>query len=180
MAPLNQTDLSRAVQGLLAGAIAGGVFVTVLAGLGDATGLVRPHGCCGQPAMGTALYLFEVGTLGATEFLKGLFVLAAPLWWLLHRANRREWIDAAMLGGLSTLAVGMGYQVLPYLWRTTGPDIRDGRGLLLVVGRSITGYGWLIFGLRAGILSLVGVGVGLVVWKVAYRQPSPIKAVAGG
>ncbi|MBC6982621.1 hypothetical protein [Caulobacter sp. 17J80-11] len=135
------TTRPRAFLGLLAGAAAGGA---VWAALNVLMLLIFSWSSNGP----SDLVRMGAGTWGlfSAIYLMGLTIFGAPIWLLMHVANRRGPSDAIIAGvGVSCAAI-----------------------MVLTIVIAPTGY--LMWPILLPAVSVVGAPVGWVIWRVAYRR----------
>jgi hypothetical protein len=129
-------------QALLAGAVTGGVLVSLVY-----TSLVR-LGLTGYPEDGGLGSLIVLALIGSVAYGLGLLIVS-PVWMLLHHLRFRQWWTAALLGGGLPAVVGLALTVIPNK-TATSPALT----LALLV--------------PIAILSAISAVSGLVVWRIAY------------
>jgi hypothetical protein len=112
--------------------------------------------------------IFWALVYGSVLFLVGLTVLAGPLWFLLHRAGRRSWVDAALLGMLLGFLVSLAGYMSPALFVDGTSSFGDAGGPLLE-DNVVTPHGWRVFLGYSAIYAIVCGLVGFAIWKMAYR-----------
>ena len=167
-----KTTPFRAASALLVGALVGSatVIVGVLGPMAflksDAGGLI------GGPWQRGIMLLTWVGGISLVAFGIGLTVLAIPAWWALHRAGRRNWSHALILGVCLSLAVcivlslvqfvGPGSDIAYSAWDSGGATVIDGK---------LTAHGWAERVKGAAWVTIAGAFAALTVWRVAYRGP---------
>lgn len=135
------TTPSRAVLGLLAGAVAaGGVWTAlyVLMVLSFSWNALDPSELATMGAGSWALY--------SAIYLVGLAIFGAPVWAIMHLAHRRRASDAIIAGIATSCAVIMGITLL------------------------IAPTGYMTWVVLLPMVSVVGAPVGWVIWRVAYRR----------
>src|SRR5215469_15858840 len=103
---------ARAGVALLVGAVLGAALVSL--------GMITPTLVAVALGKAAVIYLpsaFMMGVLvfgtAFTVFAAGLFILAAPVWWALHRLGLRRWIYAVVLGVVLSFGANLGLTVLP-------------------------------------------------------------------
>jgi hypothetical protein len=117
-----------------------------------------------------------VFTYASVIWFAGL-CLAAPLpWAILHHYKMRSWPIAVAIGAILTFIVVLGLVTKGFnlFVVAEGFSASDDGGPTWVNGR-ITSHGW-VEALKVALMcSIAGAMVGAVVWRVAYRAPSPIR-----
>jgi hypothetical protein len=160
------TTMLRIVLALAAGALAG-AFVTAFVYF---WGTVRVNGFQSTldyglgPSLLIFIYAFAVWAIG-------LIVFSLPFWWVLHKFQLRHWLVAAVLGAAVTFFVSLGiatrgFDLIPPSSSYSASDVG---GPTIVDGR-LTPHGWWAAVQSTLMLSILGVFVVLVVWRVAYRK----------
>lgn len=132
-----ETTLGRAAAGLVVGGLAG-------------AGLTGAAGVMGGP-LAFFVFLFALPV-----WFAGLFLIAAPGWWVLHRLGARCQQAAMIYGGGLTFAV----VTLFGAWQIWRGAMNDWGGVL--------GF--------ATALAVAGIAVGWIVGRVAYGPPTPKSA----
>jgi hypothetical protein len=137
-----ETTLARAALALLAVAICGAAYLTIL-------------------ALTDQIDFFAL--VGLASLGLGSLLLAAPAWWLLHRLGQRTPIQAAIWGAILSPVSYLGWSWWSWRFLTAvgkGPSpISDSLG---------AGY-WPAMIESAAWFSIAGAIVGLVLWRIAYR-----------
>lgn len=162
-----ETTLPRAAAALFVGQLTGGSLVTAWV-LGEA--LYAAASQPGDLALGVAS-LFLTGAAVTGTFGLGLALLAAPLWYVLHRLGWRGPLAAAVLGWVLTFCTVAGPRTLWSLIVNAGDKftIGDNGGAEMIEG-VLTRHGWSNILGSAAEIGVAGAIVGLVVWRVAYRR----------
>ena len=148
-----ETSWSRALLGLTVGAAVGALLLT--ASQADTV------------AQGFALLPVLFAAVGAT-----MLVLGVPFWVSLHANGARDWSDAALLGGVMAFAAmaALTGNARHYLGRAGEYYLDHGRVMLVM--QRMSQAEWTLWGIQAAMAGMVGALVGLVVWKIAYREAS--------
>ena len=131
------------VAALAAGTIAGAAMTGLLFGMLSG----GQYGLAVSLPLGLMAFLTALVPWGA-----GLVVVGAPFWVALHRSDKRDWRSAA---GLGAILAGSFPGLLVGLAAAAGPP-------------DIIVLAWAI-GAPIGF-AVIGALVGLVVWRVAYRE----------
>lgn len=97
--------------------------------------------------------------LGTVCTAIGLVAVAGPIWLIMHVAGLRRAHHAALVTGLAALALLVGAQT--YGFGLFEMPAMDGRTLMVR---------WLSALLTSLILAVVAGGIGLVMWRIAYRR----------
>jgi hypothetical protein len=103
-----RTDRSRAWRALVAGAATGAGMVALL----FLSAIMRDEG-----VMGSVQLLPLVGLVFISAFagwIIGLFALAAPAWWLLHRLKLRSLPAALVLGAVGAFLGHLGMEAIGF------------------------------------------------------------------
>lgn len=125
-----------------------------------------------------ALFVRDEGTTGAVRYLPfvvfifiwafvgwavGLFALAAPVWWLLHRMNLRSLPVALVLGAIGPFLGHLGLEATGFrAMNSAMHDVFSGEPMM-------PEDAWSSY--RAALaLSVGGVIVAAVIWRKAYRR----------
>ena len=152
----------RAVEALVAGAATGAAAV---AGL-YVCALVR-----GSPSPDTHVFAPFVGFVFMFAFAGwavGLIALAAPLWWVLHKAGARSWQAAVIFGATAAFLGHAGLDAVGFRVITPAID-----GLFSNDHSLATSGPWGTY--RAHLaFAVIGAIVALVVWRIAYRPASRV------
>ena len=135
------TTLDRAGLALATGGALGGLVAMLLVFAGGERDL---------------LPLLAGGVAGAIACTIVITAIAAPLWWVLHRAGRRRAWHAAALGAAITLILFVAAQT-------------QGFGLLGTMGGAAAFYRWASALATSALLAIVAAGIALAMWRVAYR-----------
>ena len=162
------TNRSRVIVSLIAGAVAGAILIALwyLWGRVQYLGVqyVLDYGL--RHSITVFTFAFVIWALGLTLF--GL-----PLWWLFHKNRLRHWLMAAVVGAAITFLVGFAietrfFELIPAPANSTysagdsgGPTVIDNRR---------TVHGWWVAFRTALMLSAGGILVALVIWRIAYRR----------
>lgn len=158
------TNLPRAAFALLVGALVAGPL-TILVIMAPAIG-------SNAYDLNTFMAQFVFASISAAlVYAAGLFVLAVPLWALLHKQGHRSWRSAAALGGLLGFAVTLLLYVSP-TWpiRPEGSSSSFGGSAgMLVENNVVTGSGWITFLGYSALYGLTCALIGLLIWRLAYR-----------
>jgi len=103
-------------------------------------------------------------------YLIGLFVIAAPIWWLLHRHGLRSPRHAFALGAIAAFCVRFAMDAIPALMFAPigGYQAGDSGGDTIVNGKT-TLHGWIEIFQASVIAAAVAAIVALVIWRIAYR-----------
>lgn len=149
-----ETTLSRAALAIVAGAGSGALLVSAFVMATE---------------FGEPVPTFIAGIEGASSifgfafaaWIVGLVILAPIPWLTLHRRHRRTWRVAAALG--ASLASIVGLVISAAILMDFGEIIQGQMALKDIL--STIGIGCL-FGIAGAI-------VGVIVWRVAYRQSGP-------
>jgi hypothetical protein len=152
-----RTDRSLAWRALMMGAVTGAGMVALL----FLAMLVRDDGpVAAARYLPFLAFIFICAFAGWTV---GLFALAAPAWWLLHRMNVRS-LPAAL--GLGAIGAFLGHFGL----EATGLSAINFAVHEIFSGDPMMQYdAWSSY--RAALaLSVVGVIVAAVIWRIAYRR----------
>lgn len=138
--------IDRAGLALGAGALVGGVFTTVLVAV----------------ASGPAPLNLLVGViLGALITAMAVIAIGGPLWIVAHVSGRRGPWMAAAIGAFAGFALFLGGQTYGFGVFAMPPT--DAATLT---------YRWISAAATSLILALASAGIGLVMWRVAYRRGS--------
>lgn len=140
--PRYETTLGRAALALLAAAICGAAYLTILV-LTDQIDFFALH---------------AVAFLGL-----GSLVLALPVWWLLHRLGQRTPFQAAICGATLSLVSYLACRKLN--WRYLAAHFMGPAPVSDSVG---AGY-WPAMIEAAVWVSIAGAIAALVMWRIAYR-----------
>jgi hypothetical protein len=165
-----ETSPARATLAILAGAIAGALFVCLqyLWALNTAYGMdhVLSFG------LRSTLSVFVVALLVWTS---GLVVFGLLPWWLLHIRGYRSWRAALLLGATLTFFVYFalntrGFQLIPP--PSNGSFYAEDAGGATIIGYRLTLHGWWVALEQALTFAAAGALVGLIIWRTAYRRES--------
>ena len=151
----------RAVEALFSGAVIGAAAV---AGL-YLCSLVR-----GGPSPDThvfAPFVAFVFMLAFAGWAVGLIVLAAPLWWVLHKAGARSWQAAVIFGAIAAFLGHVGLEAFGLRAITPAID-----GLFSGDHSLAPSASWGAYRARLAF-AIIGAIIALVVWRIAYRRPEP-------
>lgn len=138
-----QTSLDRAGLALATGGIIGGVVTTALAVAGGTAG---PLGIVAALMFGSILSALAIAAV------------AAPVWVVMHVTNRRSAAHAALVGAAVGFVVFVAGQTYGFGMFDAPPS--DWRTLL---------FRWLSAIATSLLLALLSAGVGVAMWRIAYR-----------
>ena len=139
-----ETSLDRAGLALAAGGLLGGAIATVLVAIGGPRSAVD----------------LAVGFLvGAVIVAMAATAIGAPLWVVCHAFGRRGPVAAAMVGAVAGFALFLGGQT--YGFGLFDMPVTDARTLL---------FRWISAVATSLILAAISAGIGLAMWRVAYRR----------
>jgi hypothetical protein len=162
------TNPTRVILGLAAGAVTGAFLIALsfLWGTAQVSGVqyVLHYGL--RPSSTVFVVAFIVWAVG-------LVVFGLPLWWLLHRLGLRKWLVAAVIGATLTFLVDFGigtraFELIPPPSNSTY-SAGDSGGSTIIDNR-LTPHGWWVAFRGALMLSVGGILVALVIWRIAYRR----------
>ena len=139
-----ETSLDRAGLALAAGGLLGGAFAAVLVAIG------------GPPS---ALGLVVGFLVGAVIVAMAAVAIGGPLWLVCHVFGRRGPISAAVVGAVAGFALFLGGQT--YGFGLFDMPVTDARTLL---------FRWISAVATSLILAALSAGIGLAMWRVAYRR----------
>lgn len=138
------TTLDRAGLALATGGLLGGVFTVILVALG------------GPPSpIGLAVGF----VVGAVISAIAVIAVAGPLWLICHALGQRGPGTAALVGAAAGFALFLGGQT--YGFGLFDMPVTDTRTLM---------FRWLSGIATSLILAGFGAGIGLAMWRVAYRR----------
>lgn len=154
------TNLTRAIFGIVAGAMTGAILVT----LWSFVGMTRFD----EHWLRHALAIF---TYAAGVWAAGLILVAPVPWFILHRCGLRSWPMSLALGLTLTFVVVLGLLTNGFgaVASPSGLSAADNGGPTWTDGR-LTPHGWFEAFQFAAMCGAVGAAVGLAVWRVAYRR----------
>jgi len=138
------TTLDRAGLSLVAGGLAGGVAASILVAIG------------GPPSLLAILTGFVIGVVITAM---AAVAVAGPLWIVAHALHRRGPGTAALVGAISGFALFLGGQT--YGFGLFAMPATDARTLM---------FRWISAIATSLILAALSAGIGLVMWRVAYRR----------
>lgn len=120
-----------------------------------------------QYAFSNITYVFGVAFF---VWLIGLALCGGPVWHVMHLSGLRKWYHA-MLAGFSVpfvvlLATGTGF----FTGRKSGNWSSYANGGQQWVDGHITAFGWLMALQSSALFGGIGAGLGLVIWRTAYRR----------
>lgn len=144
LTPVYETSIARAGWALGVGSLLGGLVVLALVLFG------------GQRDPVSLLLAWVIGTV-----LMGVAVtaIAVPLWLAMHLIGWHGARHAALIGFLASMTVFLAAQT--YGFGLVAMPTMDSRTLL---------FRWLSAGAISLLLALVGAGIGMVMWRIAYRR----------
>lgn len=138
------TTLDRAGLALAAGGLLGGLITAVLVAIG------------GPPSPLGLVVGFVVGTVITAMTV---IAISGPLWLICHVLGRRGPGMAGLIGALAGFALFLGGQTYGFGLFEMPPT--DARSLL---------FRWLSGIATSLILAAISAGIGLTMWRVAYRR----------
>lgn len=141
--PRHVARIDRLGHALAAGAALCGLVATLLVAAGAPS------------TVGSLLLAFLVATFFSAL---GLVAVGGPVWLVLHALGRRSARDATAAGFGIALLVAVSAQT--YGFGVFATDTLDGSALA---------YRWISAVATALLFALAGAGIGLVMWRIAYR-----------
>jgi|GEM_PF-1695458 hypothetical protein len=115
-------------------------------------------------SLGMSILVFVV-------FAGGMVIVGGPIWAVLHSLGRRGWLDALLLGGLSSSLVSLAIALLPLLLMPAHSTYSASEGGHdTVVNNHLTSFGWEMYLKQSALIGLAGALAGWMVWRVAYRR----------
>jgi hypothetical protein len=140
--PRYETTFGRATLALLAVAICGAAYLTIL-------------------ALTDQIDFFALNVAGFLGL--GPLLLAVPVWWLLHRLDQRTPIQAAICGAALSLVSYLAWR--DFIWRFLAAHFMGPAPISDSLGAGC----WPAMIEAAVWCSIAGAGAGLVMWRIAYR-----------
>jgi MFS family permease len=129
-------------------------------GVGSALGglvamlLLLAGGTTRDPLALTAMWM-----MGSLFVGIGITAVAGPLWLVMHVAGLRRARHAALVGAVTALAIFVGAQT--YGFGLIDVPVIDSRTWM---------YRWISAVLTSLLLAVLAAGIGVVMWRIAYRQ----------
>jgi hypothetical protein len=114
-----------------------------------------------------------VFTVALVVWAVGLTIFGIPLWWLLHRLRIRHWWAAGIVGAVLTFLVDFGIEtrLFELIWPPSNSTYSaTDSGGPTVIANHLTAHGWWVAVQAALMLSVGGVLVALLIWRIAYRR----------
>jgi hypothetical protein len=171
--PRYETTPFRAAVALPTGALAGSALI-IGGVLGPMAFLKSDSGHLPGGDGGGLMALSQVAGISLIAFVLGMLVLAMPAWWVLHRAGRRTWLDAALLGVGLSLAVCAALSLLQFMGPgSLGPYTAFDAGGATVINGRLTPHGWAERGKGMAWVAFASAVAAVIVWRIAYRKPKP-------
>ncbi len=101
----------------------------------------------------------------------GIAVLGGPVWIVMHQLGLRDWIHAGLTGGV-LLGVACMAQMTNFFTGHSNSLIEATKsaGQWIWKDHRLTAEGW-ADAIRTSLwISLLGIALGLVIWRIAYRR----------
>lgn len=165
------TTLSRAALAIAVGAAVGALIVVAVL-------VALPAYRYGDDlvARGQLSFIAFVAVAAFAVWAIGLTVIAIPCWRILHRRGWRDWRAAIVLGFVLTFVTYLALSTGFGLGFGSGYSAGDGGGMTVVNGR-LTAHGWSRALAAAALQGAIGMVVGWMVWRVAYRRSAEFRSV---
>lgn len=129
-----------------------------------------------QQVFGQAL----VGFLTAFAiWLCGLLIFGAPVWRVLHVSGHRQWYHAVLAGFAVPFTVILASTTGFFTGQADGQWSSFADGGQQWIDGTITMFGLFIAFRTSSIIGVMGAGVALFIWKVAYRRRQIPSATSG-
>jgi hypothetical protein len=105
----------------------------------------------------------------------GLVVVGLPAWLYLHHRERRHWLWAVAVGAVLTfVAVFVIAMETNFFRGMAGMYVGGGVDPSTLDDAQLASQEWQSAILASSVLSLIGMAVAFVVWRIAYRpEPQP-------
>ena len=102
--------------------------------------------------------------------LVGISLFGLPVWTVLHKTGRRRWQHAAITGALVPFVIYLALATRLFTGRASGHWSYFGEGGDQWIDGEMTRFGLMIAIKSASQIAFLGVFIGLVIWRVAYRR----------
>lgn len=115
--------------------------------------------------------LFPIYFFAHLIWLFGIAVLGGPVWMAMHQRGLRHWVHAGLTGGVllgnTCMALMTGFFTG---YSSFHQSATRAAGQWIWIDGKITAEGWLDALESSLWISLLGVILGLVIWRIAYRR----------